>query len=120
MALKHLAVSVEEFCKRVKELGALGKTRSETATILAAAGMTKRVLHRQEIYLVLKKQGHGPMKIVKKKPGPKPGPKTGRPSVYKNDEGSDKRLLTTILTLATSDMPDNTKLSMIRMVVKHG
>ena len=83
MALKHLAVSVEEFCKRVKELDAMGKTRSETATILAAAGMTKRVLHRQEIYLVLKKQGQGPMKIVKKK-------------------------------------PDNAKLSMIRMVVKHG
>ena len=40
MALKHLTVSVEEFCKRVKELDALGKTRSETATILVATGMT--------------------------------------------------------------------------------
>ena len=116
MAPKHLTVSAEEFCTRVKELDAMGKTRSETTTILAAAGMTKRVLHRQEIYLVLKKQGQGPMKIVKKKPGPK----TGRSLAHKNDEGSDKRLLTIILTLATSDMPDNTKLSMIRMVVKHG
>ena len=117
MAIKHLTVSVEEFCQRVEELDALGKTRSETATILAAAGMTKRVLHRQEIYLVLKKQGQGTTEVrVKKKPGPKPG----RSLAHKNDEGSDKRLLTTILTLATSDMPDNTKLSMIRMVVKHG